>query len=84
MFTVYVIYSIIHKKIYVGQTNDLSRRLYEHNNGLLSSYTKRYTPWELLYKEEYNTRSEAVVREKQLKSSRGRAFIWQLVKQKYE
>jgi putative endonuclease len=81
MYKVYVLYSNSFNKIYIGQTEDLERRLSEHNNGLLSIYTKRYKPWEVVYTEEYQTRSEALKREKQLKSQKGREFIWGLIKQ---
>jgi putative endonuclease len=84
MFTVYVIYSVKFNKIYIGQTSDLERRLSEHNNASLSIYTKKFIPWEVVYSENYNSRSEALIREKQLKSSRGRAFIWNLIKQKFQ
>ena len=63
---------------------DLCIRLAEHNDGL-SSYTKKYTPWTLVYSEKVDTRSEALIREKQLKSSRGRSYIWKEIigKEKY-
>lgn len=76
MYKVYVIYSLKFNKIYIGQTEDLERRLFEHNNKLLSAYTKKYTPWEIIYVEEFPTRNEAIIREKQLKSQKGREFIW--------
>ncbi|WP_337873181.1 GIY-YIG nuclease family protein [Ignavibacterium sp.] len=82
MYTVYVLYSIDFNKIYIGQTEDVQRRLFEHNNGLLSSYTKRYKPWQIVYTEEYSTRVEAMKREKQLKSQKGREFIWEIIKDK--
>jgi putative endonuclease len=65
-------------KIYIGQTNNLERRLTEHNDPDFSGtlYTKRNKgPWELVYSEEYSTRSEAIIRERQLKSYQGREFI---------
>ncbi|AFH50301.1 Putative endonuclease [Ignavibacterium album JCM 16511] len=83
MYVVYVLYSLIYDKIYIGQTENIERRMLEHNNGLLSVYSKRYKPWELLYTEEYPTRAEAMKREKQLKSQKGREFIWKLIKEKY-
>ncbi|MGK9475465.1 GIY-YIG nuclease family protein [Melioribacter sp. OK-6-Me] len=82
MYTVYVLYSRHHNKIYIGQTEDLQRRINEHNNGLLSSYTKRYKPWEVVYTEEYPTRGEALKREKQLKSQKGREFTWDYIKRR--
>ncbi len=84
MYCVYVLFSEIHNKIYIGQTENLQRRLFEHNNGLLSTYTKRYLPWTVIYSEEYPSRSQALKREKQLKSQKGREFIWNLVRQKFQ
>jgi len=65
-------------KLYIGQTNNLKRRLEEHNNPhyIKSYYTKRIKgPWKLIYNEEYKTRSESVLREKYLKSGTGRRWI---------
>ncbi|HNO80946.1 MAG TPA: GIY-YIG nuclease family protein [Bacteroidia bacterium] len=45
MFTVYVIYSQSHNVFYKGVTEDLERRLFQHNNGLLGTYTKNKAPW---------------------------------------
>jgi len=74
MFFTYVLYSRKFDKIYIGQTNNLRLRLEEHNSGMSKS-TKRDTPWEIIYFEKYETRSEAMKREKQLKSHTGRDFI---------
>jgi len=65
-------------RLYIGQTQDLDRRLREHHEGV-SFYTKRTDDWCLIHTEEYDTRAEAIKREKQLKSSRGRAFLWQKI-----
>jgi putative endonuclease len=76
MFYVYAIYNKEVNKTYIGQTIDLSVRLDEHNNHTYSGYTSRFQgSWELIYKESVATRSEALVREKQLKSYRGREFV---------
>jgi len=75
MFTVYVLYSEKFDKIYIGQTVDLSERIKEHNNGL-SNYSRKFIPWKLAHSEKFKFRKEALIREKQLKSSRGRSFIW--------
>ena len=72
MITTYLLYSPSFDKIYIDQTEDIKRRLSEHNNGLLSKYTKRYIPWEIIYKEEFESRSEAMKREKELKSQKGK------------
>ena len=77
MFVVYAIYNKSHNKFYIGQTENLEKRLLEHNTGAFkSSYTSRFPgKWVLLYYEESRTRPEALRREKQLKSYRGREFI---------
>ncbi len=79
-YIVYAIYSVKLDKIYIGQTSDLGRRLKEHISGY-SFYTSRTNDWELFYQEEYAHRSEAIRRERQLKSSRGRAFLWEMLLQ---
>lgn len=76
MFVVYAIYNKQAKKLYVGQTEDIDRRINEHNNHTFKGYTSKFQGlWELIYKESAATRSEALAREKQLKSYRGRIFI---------
>ncbi len=75
MFTTYVLYSSKVQKKYTGHTNDLDRRIKEHNLGLLGISTKNKGPWVLIYSEQFNTRSEAILREKELKTGKGREFI---------
>jgi len=75
MYTVYVLYSRAFDKCYVGYTSDLSSRLRSHNELGTSNWTKRYRPWELIFKEEYSTKIAAMKREKELKSGVGREFI---------
>lgn len=77
-FHVYVIKSLSTAKIYIGQTSDLKRRIKQHNdiNCKLILYTKRNLgPWRLIYSEIYHTRAEAMKREKQLKSGKGRQWL---------
>ena len=81
MFYVYALYSSKFNKIYIGQTCDLTSRLVEHNSGK-SFYTKRFIPWEIIYTEEFETRGEVMKREKQLKSQKGREFVWNIIKKK--
>ena len=69
-FYAYILKSVNHNKHYYGHTSDLNRRLAEHNIGL-SKFTKKYIPWELVYFEEFPTRSEAMRREKYFKSLAG-------------
>jgi putative endonuclease len=74
----YVLYSKKFGRIYIGQTNDLSIRFEKHNAGLVRS-TKAYRPWIIIHVEEYSTRSQAMHREKELKSHQGRLFIQYLI-----
>ena len=76
MYHVYVIYNKTSNKYYIGQTDDIKRRLIKHNNHTFKSYTSRFPgEWELIHEELVTTRSEALKREKGLKSGRGREFI---------
>ena len=77
-FSTYVLYSVKFNKIYIGQSSNLERRLFVHNNGL-SKYTKKYLPWEIIYKEKFDSRTKAMKREKELKSQKGREFIWNFI-----
>ena len=74
MFFVYVLYSYKFERTYTGLTNNLERRLKEHNNKQ-NRTTKAFVPWELIYREEVETRIEARKREKYLKSGIGREYI---------
>ena len=71
---VYVLKSNRHDKSYVGSTNDLERRLSEHNNGK-SAYTSKYKPWSIIYTEEFSVLKEARERERYLKGRSGRRFL---------
>ena len=71
---VYVIRSFKENYTYTGITNNVDRRLIEHNRGYNKS-TKFYLPFKLLLKEEYPDKKSARVREKFLKSGKGREFL---------
>ncbi|MDX1910530.1 MAG: GIY-YIG nuclease family protein, partial [Saprospiraceae bacterium] len=71
---VYVLKSLKSDVRYVGMSEDLARRLEEHNAGK-SKFTSGFIPWELVYFEEANSRQEARAREKYLKSAAGRRFL---------
>jgi putative endonuclease len=53
--------------LYIGVTNDLSRRITEHKLGLIPGFTKRYGVHMLVHFEEYGDHAEAIAREKSLK-----------------
>ncbi|MCA9369639.1 MAG: GIY-YIG nuclease family protein [Pseudomonadales bacterium] len=79
----YCIYNPTAHKIYIGITQHLNNRLDQHNQQLpvkKPSFTHRFPPfWEYLYIELCGEKSTALYREKQLKSSRGRSFLWSLL-----
>ena len=66
MFYTYILKSQ-EDKYYVGQTNNLELRLLEHNEGK-KGFTKKYIGWRLIHSEKFKTRSEALKREKKIKS----------------
>lgn len=66
MFYVYLLRSLKDGDIYVGYSNDLRRRLLEHNTGKSRS-TRHRAPFELVYYEAYKAQSDAKWREWQLK-----------------
>lgn len=74
MFFVYVLKNNFNKEFYTGSTNNLKRRLKEHNDGRNLS-TKRYRPWELIYFEGSLNELDAERRETYLKTSQGRRLI---------
>lgn len=78
----YFVYVIKSKEgfIYKGMTEDLNNRLVEHNNKILSFWTKRGTGWRLVYKEEFDKKTEALKREKWLKTGVGREFLERILK----
>jgi len=78
MFTVYILQSQSLNRYYVGFTNDLERRLSEHNRKK-GKYTDAGIPWQLVYFETFSTKIEAMNREKFIKGKKSRAFIETLI-----
>ncbi|OIP58167.1 MAG: hypothetical protein CO136_02485 [Candidatus Levybacteria bacterium CG_4_9_14_3_um_filter_36_7] len=78
MYFLYILRSIKNGMFYIGSTNNLERRIAEHNSNR-SRYTKNKGPFELSYKEEYNTNSEAKKREYYLKSLKSKKVIEKLI-----
>ena len=73
MYYVYIIKSLKTKKYYTGATNDLKRRIKEHNSGN-SDFTSWSGPYELIWYSAFNSKNKAYDFEKYLKSSSGFAF----------
>jgi putative endonuclease len=66
----YFVYILASKKngtLYIGVTNDLNRRIYEHKNNLVEGFTKKYNVKTLVYYESTNSIESAINREKQFK-----------------
>ena len=78
MFYVYVLYSEKYDRMYIGMSNDVNRRLKEHNSRQNRS-TKAYAPWIVILKEEFGTRTAARKREKYLKSGIGIEYVKSLL-----
>jgi len=55
------------RTLYIGVTNNLSRRIYEHKSKFIEGFTKKYNIHKLVYFEVFNNPDEAIRREKQLK-----------------
>ena len=66
-YYVYILASKRNGTLYIGVTNDLIRRVYEHKNDLVDGYTKKYQVHKLVYFEETSDVYEALKREKYLK-----------------
>ncbi|WP_395078539.1 GIY-YIG nuclease family protein [Gracilimonas sp.] len=62
MFTVYVLYSPSHEKIYIGYTSNLEQRMLSHNRLGKKGWTIRYRPWEIVFTEEFEEKAEAMKR----------------------
>lgn len=72
MYYVYILRSKKDNSFYIGYTNNVERRLQEHNIGSVE-YTKKYKPWSLIYYEAFISLEDAKIREKSLKHF-GRTF----------
>ncbi len=67
LFYVYILQSKRTYRYYVGSTEDVEQRLIQHNAGKSIS-TRAGVPWELIYTEHFETRSDAVLRERKIKA----------------
>jgi len=78
MYYAYILKSNADESYYTGHCQDIHERLKRHNDGHSKS-TKARRPWQLVYYEEYKTRSEAVKREQEIKKQKSRLYIEQLI-----
>lgn len=75
---VYILQSVQYDRYYIGHTNSIERRLGQHNDGLSRS-TAPYKPWVLVYAEEYETRADAMKRERYLKSLKSKLKVKEII-----
>jgi putative endonuclease len=74
-FVVYILYSPSSGKTYTGMTSDLITRFHFHNSRSNKGFTLRYRPWIVAHVEFFQNKSEALQREKILKSGTGRDWV---------
>ncbi len=78
MVAVYYIYVLENAKgkFYVGQTDNLERRVEQHNSpGESRRYTAKHGPWQLVWSEPHGDRASAMAREKQIKAMKSARWI---------
>ena len=75
MYKVYILYSVKYKKNYIGYTSNIEQRLLSHNELATKGWTIKFRPWQIIYIEEFATKQEALKKEKELKSGKGRKWI---------
>ena len=80
MYYIYILTTKNNAMLYIGVTNDLQRRLYEHKNKLIDGFTKKFGISKLVYYEEYNEIEQAIAREKQLKGWKRAKKNWLIEK----
>jgi putative endonuclease len=76
---IYILTNFQRSTLYIGVTSNLARRVWDHKQGKGSKFTKKYNLTILLYAEEFNSISDAITREKQLKNWH-KAWKWNLIK----
>ena len=79
MYVVYALHSKRFDKIYIGFTSDIVERFKSHNELSNKGWTIKFRPWEIIHREKHLLKTDALKREKQLKSASGRDFIRSLI-----
>ena len=80
-FIVYILFSSTKNKFYIGYTSELEERIIRHNQKS-KGFTGNTNDWKNVYTENYTTKSEALLREKQIKSWKSRVKIQELITNK--
>ena len=79
MFIVYILYSISSRKIYFGFTSNLIERFNSHNELATKGWAIKFRPWQIIHTEIFESKFQAIARERQLKSATGRDWIWRMI-----
>ncbi len=82
-YFVYILQSASTQQYYVGHTDDLQKRVAQHNDPeyTLTTFTKKHKgPWLLVYSETFSTRADAMKRGRQIKAKKSRRYIQDLIK----
>jgi len=79
MWKVYIIYSEKIDRYYIVVTEDMKWRLKRHNTGW-GRYTKRGIPWEYVYTENFDNKSDALKREREIKARKSKIYVERLIK----
>jgi putative endonuclease len=81
-FQVYILQSLLDSSYYIGYTNNLEKRIFQHNHAK-TGYTSKKAPWILVYSEPYEIKSSAIVRERFFKNQKSRDFIKKLISSQF-
>ncbi|KAF0142760.1 MAG: putative endonuclease containing a URI domain [Stygiobacter sp.] len=79
MYHTYILYSSSLDKYYVGYTQNLELRIERHNSSW-GKFTSSGIPWKLVYSESFQTKSDAIKREVQIKKKKSRKYIHDLIR----
>jgi putative endonuclease len=79
LYTVYLLFSNTHQKIYIGCISNLINRFHSHNELSKKDWTRSFRPWMVIYCEYFNAKEEAKKRQQQLKGAKGSEWIWQKI-----
>jgi putative endonuclease len=79
LYTVYILFSKNHTKIYIGYTSNLIVRFHSHNTRSKKGWTYNFRPWIVIYCEYFADKADTREREKQLKGATGREWIWKKI-----
>ncbi len=82
MYTVYVLHSPTHQKIYIGYTSNFEQRMISHNELGKKGWTVKFRPWVIVFTETFDSKKQAMLREKQLKNASNRRKIWDIINKK--